>query len=175
MIRATRQSGVTLLEMLIALSLLSSVMIASLAWMTSATRRVSRVSEPLAWTTAADRLLQLIADDLSTGDAPLGGTAPSKVLVPQGDLLHIRTRVRAGRRGPVQRVYSHRGQTKAVWVDEQVLPGGIRDLDVEPGRHLLLEAVDELDCELNKEETILTVILRSEAYGVRSRRYDASE
>lgn len=169
------ESGVMLIEVVLAIGLLGTVMVASLSWMKSATRRVAAVAEPLRWATAAEHLLQLIADDLNSGDTDVGTVQAKRWLVPEESLLQIRTRGRAGLRGPVRRLYSYRPMTRSVWVDEQPQPGALLELNGGERRRLLLEEVDRFQCEVDEDDERLSVKLVSKEHGERRRVYDVAE
>ena len=113
--------GMTLVEVLVSLALLSALSLASLGW-TQMTRDLARSVEPIAWNAAADRVMQQISNDLTTGDfspsdeeelptAPTTVTATQKrrVSVESGSLLRIRTRSRSESSGEVTREFFRRG------------------------------------------------------------------
>jgi len=62
------RAGITLLELLIALALLSGLTLASIAWTTSSVRTSHALDGRARWETAASTALELIAEDLRAGD-----------------------------------------------------------------------------------------------------------
>jgi len=64
--------GMTMLEVLVALSLLAALSVAAAGWIQVAARACGPTQGRLRWQGAADAVLQLIADDLATGDFQTG-------------------------------------------------------------------------------------------------------
>lgn len=62
--------GLTLIELLVALALLSSVALAAVAWTQTALRTGAASAERIHWETAARAALALVADELACGDSP---------------------------------------------------------------------------------------------------------
>ena len=87
--------GLTMVELLLAVSLLTPITLAIAAWTQVAARASASAAEPMRWRAAAEAALQLIHDDLVTGDFAEGPTDPSSheshVEVDDGS-LRIRTR-----------------------------------------------------------------------------------
>src|SRR5882672_6848049 len=86
--RQAMRRGLTLIELLLAIALLSGIVIAAGAWTGIAGHAATRASEPMRLQIAANAALQLIHDDLAVGDfeGPTDPTrpAPSWVSVANG-------------------------------------------------------------------------------------------
>src|SRR5262245_45979586 len=63
-----RTRGLTLIEILVAVGLMSLVMIAAASWIQTTTRASSEFATPARWEVAAQAVLALIHDDICTGD-----------------------------------------------------------------------------------------------------------
>jgi len=87
--------GLTLVEMLVCLALLSCLMLAVVSWTQAAARSGADLAGPQAWRSAAERVLELIHGDLMSGDWPPDNDSRTKfqprVTVENGELM-IRTR-----------------------------------------------------------------------------------
>jgi len=66
LIRPSR--ALTLVEMLVCLALLSGLMLAVVSWTQAAARSGAELAGPQAWRSAAESVLDLIHNDLTTGD-----------------------------------------------------------------------------------------------------------
>ena len=111
--------GLTLLELMLSISLLSLLMLAVVSWSTAAARSYSLLSERVVWRTTAGAALQVIADDLRAGD--FGSRLRSPKVAVRGSTLTIQTRDSAGSEapGPLVRAYGHEARTGEVQVRER--------------------------------------------------------
>ena len=89
------QRGLTLIELMIALSLCSMLTVAAASWMLTASRTCVEQSQISRWQTAAQAVFALIQHDLAVGDFPPADQADSAALrIEIGDAsLRIQTRV----------------------------------------------------------------------------------
>ncbi len=151
-----RRCGLTMIEVLVALGLLSALMLTVTSWIQT-TVRASTLAEPMRWRVAAEAVLQLIHDDLMTGDfeAEQERNQQSRVMVENGS-LRIRTRAVQGgdETGPTIHRYELDTLTSELG----------RTNEPKRGRHttrLLLDDVASFNCRLDEERTILTVSITS--------------
>tara|TARA_Y100000815_G_scaffold132716_2_gene119819 strand:- start:771 stop:1307 length:537 start_codon:yes stop_codon:yes gene_type:complete len=86
-----KRPGLTLIETLIALSLLAMMTVAVVSWMVSSQRLLCDASGAARWNAATAAALQLIADDLTAATEGDSDDGASAVLV-ESDSLQIRTR-----------------------------------------------------------------------------------
>lgn len=89
--------GHTLLELMVALALLVSLAVGAVGWTQTALRAGDAASKRLRWEAAARATLDLIGDDLATGDFPIARPDGHEVLrvFAQGNELSIRARKHA--------------------------------------------------------------------------------
>ncbi len=152
--------GLTMIEVLVALGLLSTVIFTLTSWIHS-TARASTLAEPVRWHVAAEAALQLIHDDLMTGDflteQQRRKRRQPRVMVENGSL---RIRTRADQGGDETGPTIHRYELDTV-TDELG-----RSNEPKRMRHttrLLLDQVDTWLCAQDEERTMLTVIITSDA------------
>ena len=146
--------GLTMIEVLVALGLLSALVLTLTSWIQT-TARASTLAEPLRWRVAAEAVLQLIHDDLMTGDflteQQRRRNRQPRVMVENGS-LRIRTRAVQGgdETGPTVHRYELDALTSELG----------RTNEPKRGRRtarLLLDDVDSFNCRIDEERTILTV------------------
>ena len=152
--------GLTMIEVLVALGLLSALMLTVTSWIQT-TVRASTLAEPMRWRVAAEAVLQLIHDDLMTGDflseQQRRRNRQPRVMVENGSL---RIRTRAVQVGDETGPTIHRYELDTI-TDELG-----RTNEPKRGRHmtrLLLDDVDSFNCRIDEERTILTVNITSGA------------
>lgn len=144
------QRGLTLLEVVLSVSLLSGLFLASGQWLKTVAVLGAQAEGPVRWERGARALLQSIHDDIWTGDTTLGD-ALEPVEVTTHSLL-IRTRAGGDDGGPVTHEY-------------EFLPTGsqIRRGDLPRSSPPLLEDVAALALELDAEARTLEVRVDSTA------------
>ena len=150
--------GLTMIEVLVALGLLSALMLTVTSWIQS-TARASTLAEPMRWRVAAEAILQLIHDDLITGDfeSEQKRNQQLRVMVENGS-LRIRTRTVQGGSETGSTIHRYRFDTLTSELGTTNEP--------ERGRHttrLLLDDVNSFDCRIDEEPALLTVSVTSSA------------
>ena len=156
--------GLTLIELLMALSLLSMLMIAVASWVQTTARTTVEFAEPLQWNSAAEAVMQLIHDDLTLGDFELSSkmqrpAKAARIRVDEEE-LSIKTRDR----GEIVHAYgrdAHTGELSLFSTDQQN-----RTI-----KRLLLGQVSRFECTHNEDKDVLTVAIESEAGRLVSRSY----
>lgn len=153
-----RRRGLTMIEVLVALGLLSALVFTLTSWIQT-TARASTLAEPVRWRVAAEAVLQLIHDDLMTGDflseQPRRRNRHPRVMVEDGS-LHIVTRASSGGGGTTVHHYALDAFTGEL----------TRTHGPKLGRHttrLLLDDVRNWNCRIDEERTMLTVSITSGA------------
>ena len=152
--------GLTMIEVLVALGLLSALVLTLTSWIQT-TARAAALAEPVRWSVAAEAVLQLIHDDLMTGDIlteqQRRRSRHPRVTIENGS-LRIRTRAVQG------------GDEIGATVHRYELDARTRELgrsnEPKRGRHttrLLLDHVRNWNCQIDEERTVLTVIITSDA------------
>jgi len=86
--------GVTLIEMLLAVTLLSGVALVTATWMSVVARSQTEFAPSVRWESAARATLDLITDDLASWDSESRTREPR--VRASGETLVIRTRSRTG-------------------------------------------------------------------------------
>ncbi|MEW6747315.1 MAG: prepilin-type N-terminal cleavage/methylation domain-containing protein [Planctomycetota bacterium] len=113
-----RTRGLTMIELLLALSLLSAILLATFSWTEITARALADGARKGRWERAAAALLQVIHDDLACGDfldgEHEGSLMKERISVGEG-ALRVVTR-RAGL--PIEREYSFVKGDAAVTVEE---------------------------------------------------------
>ena len=152
--------GLTMIEVLVALGLLSALVLTLTSWIQT-TARAGALAEPVRWRVAAEAVLQLIHDDLMTGDflteQQRRRSRHPRVTAENGS-LHIRTRAVQG--GDETGTTIHRYE-----LDTRTSELG-RTNEPKRGRHttrLLLDDVGSFNCRIDEERTMLTVSISSGA------------
>jgi prepilin-type N-terminal cleavage/methylation domain-containing protein len=158
--------GLTLIEVLISLTLLAVVISATAAWTSIAGHATSTNLEPGRWRSAANNVVELIHDDLVTGDfEPLSSRTSAKRqprVTVEDSKLSIRTRIASSDGVSLMRQYRLNAITHELLAST--------DSDSHQGR-VLLRNVDEFTAEINDERMQLTVTINSARFGSLSRRY----
>ena len=146
--------GLTMVETLLALSLLAVVMVAVISWIGVTARTGALAAEPARWRAAADAILSLVADDVTTGD--FGSQAPRRTVQVIGRVLEIHTRRRgAAPAGSIVRRYR---------LDERIGELQVQDRS-QSGRRTtrtVLTGVDEWTCAIDDERRVLSVTIASD-------------
>ena len=131
--------GLTLIELLIALSLMASLTVALSTWLAMTSRAYADHAAPTRWVAAAEAALGLVHQDLANGDFEPKHER-TRVEVDQ-DLLRIRSRD--------QMIYSYRLRSDMLF-------------RVEPtGERVLLDGVAAWECALDEEGRVLSVRIAS--------------
>ena len=158
--------GLTMLELLVAVSLLAMLMLGVASWIQVTARAGAAGSEPGRWRGAAQAVLQLIHDDLVTGD--LGAAGREKPVEIVDRVLVVRTRVRVSDDavGPIAHRYKFDTSSNTLKL-EQRLANGRRTT------RPLLDDVGEWKCSIDDQRTTLTVTIarRDSDTGAVERRY----
>ncbi len=113
--RPSRQEGLTLIELLATLGLLSALSLAALSW-TQVAGQAVRSAAPSRWETAVNAVFRRIHDDLVTGDFHRDSDG-GKVNLSE-KRVRIRTRSRASFGGSVFREYSYSNEDRSLFVME---------------------------------------------------------
>jgi hypothetical protein len=131
--------GVTLIEVLTVLSMLTLILIVSVSWMTSILKKQSTLSADANWRRASSRLLDIIEHDILTVDQLVAGSQRG---VPRieviGDSIRIRSRDRFGIGTFVYAFYSQNGELIRHRANERA------DFDTAP----LLGSVRSFNCSV---------------------------
>jgi len=158
--------GLTMLELLVAVSLLAMLMLGVASWIQVTARAGARGADPGRWRGAAQAVLQLIHDDLVTGD--LGAAEREKPVEIVDRVLVVRTRVRVSDDtvGPIAHRYKFDTSSNTLKL-EQRLANGRRTT------RPLLDDVGEWKCSIDDQRTALTVTIvrRDSDTGAVERRY----
>ncbi len=161
--------GLTMVELLLAVSLLTPITLAIAAWTQVAARASASAAEPMRWQAAASAVLQLIHDDLIIGDFAEGPTdrssQQSHVEVVDG-ALHIRTRTVGSEViiGPSLHRYILDAFSGQLRLGQQTLDG---KLSTRP----LLDRVQEWQCIIDEEQDLLIATITSRDGSVVTRSY----
>ena len=152
--------GLTMIEVLVALGLLSTLMLTVTSWIQT-TVRASTLAEPMRWGVAAEAVLQLIHDDLMTGDFEAEQqrrrSRQPRVMVENGS-LRIRTRTVQGGDETGPTIHRYKRDTLTTELG--------RTNEPKRGRHttrLLLDDVASFNCRIDEQRTILTVSITSDS------------
>lgn len=163
--------GLTMVELLLAVSLLTPITLAIAAWTQVAARASASAAEPMRWRAAAEAALQLIHDDLVTGDFSGGPTdrssQQSRVEVVDG-MLRIRTRATPGSwtapapgrvtpgsvTGPATHRYIFDAFSGELRLRQRTAHGA-------QSIRTLLDRVRQWQCEIDHEHNLLTIAITS--------------
>lgn len=155
-----RRRGLTMIEVLVALGLLSALMLTVTSWIQT-TVRATTLAEPMRWRVAAQAVLQLIHDDLMTGDIlteqQRRGSQQPRVSV-QNDSLRIHTRAVQDDDATGPTIHRYELDT---FTDELG-----RTNEPKRGRHatrLLLDDVAQFNCYIDEKRTMLAVSITSDS------------
>ena len=154
--------GLTMVELLVAVGLLSALMLAIASW-TQVIARAGTSARPARWELAAKSVLQLIHDDLAGGGSPdkppRRRNEPPRVEIVDGR-LQIRTRsvLPDALVGPVVHRYVLRPSSDELHLAQENGAGK---------RHtrLLLDRVNKWHCAIDTERQILSVTITSSVDG----------
>ncbi len=162
--------GLTMLELLLALSLLSAILLATASWTQVAARASADATYPVRWQAAAEAVFQLIHDDLVTGDFPdtqRGRSIQNARVAVVNGALRIRTRA-VGHTGDVTGRAIHRyafdALSRQLRLDQRTATGG-------RSSRPLLDRVQEWQCLVDEEQNLLTVTITSTEESVIARSY----
>ena len=152
--------GLTLLESLLALALLSALAVALAGWTSTAVRATEGAPERIRWRSAAEATMRLIEGDLTLGDFPPGAGENERVRMERGDLILLargdaRDPDLAGR--PVERRYrlSNDGRSHLILIERPVsrtAPNLTRE-------RMLLGRVARFEAEISDDARALSVTL----------------
>lgn len=147
------RNGLTMIELLLALSLLSALVLVIASWTQVAAQASARGAAPMRWRPATEAVLTLIHDDIACGDFTgkprRRGAAEPRVEAVDGVLL-IRTRAA----GSVTNRYVFDPSAQELRF-EQSRQG-------RPSVRPLIRRVAEWDCRIDPEATLLTVRMTSD-------------
>jgi prepilin-type N-terminal cleavage/methylation domain-containing protein len=157
--------GMTLIEVLISLALLTAVVSAAAAWTTIVGHATSTTLEPSRWRSAARNALQLIHDDILTGDfeppkQPRENADPT--VTTEDGTLSIRSRIASPDGVAKMRHYRLDAMTQTLTTTIET--------DLQEQRRLMT-GVDEFSCAIDDEHTLLAVTIASTQFGSLSRSY----
>jgi prepilin-type N-terminal cleavage/methylation domain-containing protein len=141
--------GMTMLEVLLALTLLSTVSVAVATWLEISGRMSRDVDGQVAWERSAAAALRQIESDLLVGDLRQREDEPRVEVIPRG----VRIRTRATGIGSVTREY-------VLEPEESRLVR--RDASSRSEERLLLVGVEAIACGWDEAEEILSVELVSD-------------
>lgn len=151
--------GLTMIELLVSLGILSAVTLTTVAWTQSAVR-ATRLAEPMRFSAAADAVLQLIHDDLATGDFELDESRRRDQGSPRATIVEgsLRIQTRAVNfstvAGPVIHHYTLDRVTDELQLREEDATG-------RENSRILLDQVRDWDCAIDDENNVLTVLITS--------------
>ncbi len=165
-----RCRGLTMVELLVALALLSAIMLGVGSWVGATARASTSVAEPLRWTSAAEAALQRIHDDVMVGDFEDSDQSDQsqedeRVAV-DDDILRIRTRSSwiSDVSGVVIHEYAFDRRTNELQLVQRNNVGTEH-------RYLLVDQVSLWSAQLDEETGVLVVIIVSTDGVTRGRRY----
>ena len=156
--------GFTLIELMAAIGLLSLIMVAGSGWVVFIAQSQSSLSQSLDWESSARAVLQLIHDDITTGDWALSDQSRS-------DSKESRITVQGSRLTLTTRTWGRASEKNEYQFNQMTgeLSGGSNEKNNrEPP---LLTRVQSFDCELLQEGKMLIVSLTSQDGDVATRRY----
>ncbi|MEW6741427.1 MAG: prepilin-type N-terminal cleavage/methylation domain-containing protein [Planctomycetota bacterium] len=155
-----RTRGLTLIELLLALSLLSAILLATFSWTEITGRALADGGRKARWERAAIALLQVIHDDLACGDflEEEREASPTKERISVGEgTLRVVTRTGGL---PIERQYSFVKRDAAVTVEE---PGS--------RARALLGEVASFEVTIDEDASVIDINITSLSGLVRHRRY----
>jgi hypothetical protein len=159
----------TLLELVLAMALLSSIVAAGGWWMRVATQRATRTHALLECESATNALLEAIGRDLESGDLATDAEKLPKCRVSQGALT-VLTRSVTSDLGAVLLEYSLRPQSGDVVVQERPV-----DVSVErgaiPNAQVVLGHVKRFDAAIDSKSRTLAIELESTDGTLSTRRW----
>lgn len=165
--------GLTMVELLVALALLSAITLGVGSWVGATARASTSVVEPVRWASAAEAALQRIHDDVMVGDFDERDESPENRRVHvDGDILRIRTRSSS----IIDLEGS--GSSGGVVTHEYVLDRFSNELHLRQRndagtehRYLLVDQVGAWSAQLDEETGVLVVTIMSTNGVTRERGY----
>jgi prepilin-type N-terminal cleavage/methylation domain-containing protein len=159
----TTKRGMTMVELLLALVLLAGLMVAAASWTQIAGTTGASVVHATRWRQAAETVLQLIHDDLATGDFAKGSTSSGS---PRAQLVSgaLIVRTRGVVVGPVEHEYRLDSFTGRMVLVERHGDGR--------KERLLLDQVLAFTCTIIEKQTGLQVVIICEDGTAVDRRYE---
>lgn len=164
--------GLTFIELLLALALLSAVVAAVAAWIETSARTIAAVDGPMRWERAVGKVMRLIEEDLrrvspaviASRQEDTRSTVPvtidvNRLVIPSPE-ISSRNGDRHGNEQEQFATYERDPTTKT-------LTRSLRDNQPRP----LLDGVDAFAVTLSDDEPMLTVWLRSERGDEMQRRF----
>ena len=157
--RRLMRRGLTMVETLVSLGILSALLLVVAAWTRVATQASAAAAATGHWELAAEAVLDLIHVDLESGDAvparPGRGQPDQRVAVEDG-ALRIRTRS------------TGTGDARGSAIHSYILRSGTlrREQRADDGNHRerpLLDDVSAWTCEIDKEERLLSIAITTHA------------
>lgn len=155
--------ALTIIELLLALSLLSTLLIATASWLQVSARSTTELAAPAQWNAIAQRVLELIHDDLAVGDfLPKNSQADAEK--PKVSLIdrHLRIATRDGGAAYHEYVLDH--STKRLVL--RIVPEGAGTTN-----RTLLGGVEQCEYELDQKSRTLTVKIASTTGTIVERSY----
>lgn len=143
------RSGMTLVEMLVTIALLSVVIVVMTTWTILAAKSQILISEALAWRTAAETSLQRIHEDIVSGSWSERVELEPRVTARNGELL-IRSR-------------SENGGSVLYRYHADAISGTLRRTTGAAGGESLVNQVNEFNCRLDQKKRLLSVTLTDSA------------
>lgn len=146
--------GLTMVEMLVSLSILSALLLVVAAWTRVATQAGGEAAGSARWALAAEAVMDLIQVDLASGDVePAGrrrGRADERVAVEDG-ALRIRTRSTVTGDAEGSAVYSYALRSGTL--------RRARRADGAARERPLIDEVGDWTCEIDVQERLLSVAI----------------
>jgi hypothetical protein len=159
----------TLLELVLAVALLSAVVTAGGWWMRAATQRAKTTNALLQHESATNALLDAIGRDLVSGDLATDAEKLPKVRVAHGALT-VFTRSSTSDTGAVFREYALRPQSGEVIVTEKPVDAS-SERGAVPLAHVVLGGVKRFDAAINTKARTLSIELESSEGPSKNRRW----
>lgn len=165
--------GMTILEVLLSLVLLGALASMLTSWLVTISRASAEHGSRMQWRSAARGALDLIEDDLTTGDFEIGAQghlAQPQVVVVEPSRLRIRTRS----------TWTHSPQAPGPAIHEYLFDpmAGVLMLSISsnssamsPWRRSLVTSVTAWEVDSNEEQRILSIRIESSSGEAMSRRF----
>jgi len=160
--------ALTIVELLLALALLSVLTVAGVSWARLALRAGFDTADTLAWESAAHATLDLISDDLTTGDIALQGAAGGPRVEVTPTELRIRARLAASGSEPLVRIYRLDPESQTL---DRIEVGGAGRADRSLRGRLLLGNIRTFGRTIDPDFRTLTVTITNVAGRTESRTY----
>jgi prepilin-type N-terminal cleavage/methylation domain-containing protein len=163
------ESGMTLLELVLAVALLSSIVTAGGWWMRVATQRATQTHAVLQRESATNSLLEAIGRDFESGDLATDAEKLPKCRVAHGALT-VLTRSVTSDIGAVVREYSLRPQSGDVVSLERPVDDSV-ERGAAPSAHIVLGHVRRFDAAIDARSRTLAIELESTDGTLSTRRW----